>query len=422
LGFRSALLTWHIISMNTATPFPWPGDLSANNAKKDFRSIFEHAPIAAARCDRQGLLVEMNPAFEAAFASDLSNKRSLFVYDLVPPQSRETTQSLVCDLLDSTRDSIRIPGKEAADGPAITNWTAWRLPGRDGESPQALLIADHSGDIPPVEQTLLQSQKWEAVGRMAGGVVHDFNNLFTGVMLYCDLLLSNLDARDCRRRYASEIRSAITQAASLGRQLLLFARPRAVESIPLCLNHVAQGMQDLLTRLIGESVTLDFRLEADLGLVKIDESQVQQILLNLVLNARDAMPEGGRIVVETSNCRVRSVPGSRLTRPGDAAFPCVLLVVSDNGRGMDDDTRQHVFEPFFTTKTPGKGTGLGLTTVHSIVTANRGLIHLESELGGGTRAMILFPLATLSPDPDLLQAPHTLSPTPMDELKKESFS
>jgi len=115
------------------------------------------------------------------------------------------------------------------------------------------------------------------------------------------------------------------------------------------------------------------------------------------------------------------VPGSPLTRPGDAAFPCVLLVVSDNGRGMDDDTRQHVFEPFFTTKTSSQGTGLGLTTVHSIVTANRGLIHLESELGRGTRAMILFPLAPLSPDPDLLQDPPPLSPTPMDELKKESF-
>jgi signal transduction histidine kinase len=284
-----------------------------------------------------------------------------------------------------------------------------------------LLIADHTADIPPVEQTLLQSQQWEAVGRMAGGVVHDFNNLFTGVMLYCDLLLSNLDARDCRRRYATEIRSAITQAASLGRQLLLFARPRAVQVIPLCINHVAQGMQDLLTGLIGESVTLDLRLEPDLGQVKIDESQVQQILLNLVLNARDAMPEGGRIVVETSNCKVRSVPGSPLPRPGDAAFPCVLLVVSDNGRGMDDDTRQHVFEPFFTTKTSGQGTGLGLTTVHSIVTANRGLIHLESELGRGTRAMILFPLAPLSPDPDLLQDLPPLSPTPLDEPKKESF-
>ena len=274
------------------------------------------------------------------------------------------------------------------------------------------------------EESLIQTQRWEAVGRLTGGVVHDFNNLLTGVMLCCDLLLSSLDSRDRRRRYADEIRSAIVQASALVQQLLVFARPQATSARLLCLNEVVRAMRDLLARLIGENIALNLNLDPELGDVKIDQAQAEQILLNLILNARDALPDGGRITVETSNCKLQTMAGT-VARGGPPAFPCVMLVVGDDGHGMNSETRQRLFEPFFTTKAAGKGTGLGLTTVRSIVTTNRGLIHFESEPGRGTRVMILFPRASQSAAPDLSGAdnpdPEKPSVTPFQEIKKESL-
>lgn len=237
-----------------------------------------------------------------------------------------------------------------------------------------------------IDENLLQSQRWEAIGRLAGGVVHDFNNLLTGVMLYCDLLLSSFDPRDRRRRYADEIRTAVAQAAGLVGQLLVFARPPATSERAISLNEIAVAMRDLLGRLIGENIELDLQLDPDLAMVSIDQAQAQQVILNLVLNARDALPNGGHITIETSNCKFQSLAGTNTP-----AFPCVLLVVGDNGQGMTRETRQRLFEPFFTTKNAGRGTGLGLTTIRSIVTSHRGLIHIESEPGRGTRVFILLP-------------------------------
>src|SRR5580692_7306656 len=172
--------------------------------------------------------------------------------------------------------------------------------------PWSDLAAGDNADSPS-EETHIQAQRWEAVGRLAGGVVHDFNNVLTGVMLYCDLLLSSLDARDRRRRYAEEIRSAIVQATGLVKQLLVFARPQSISVRTLCLNEIARGMHDLLARLISENISFDLHLDPELGSVTIDQAQAQQILLNLVLNARDALPNGGRITVQTSNCRFQPV-------------------------------------------------------------------------------------------------------------------
>jgi two-component system cell cycle sensor histidine kinase/response regulator CckA len=291
------------------------------------------------------------------------------------------------------------------------------------ESPAAENTRAASAGV-PAEESLLQTQRWEAVGRLAGGVVHDFNNLLTGVMLYCDLLLSSMDARDRRRRYAEEIRSAIVHGTGLVKQLLVFARPQVTPVRALSLNQIARGMQDLLTRLIGENIALELHLDPELGAVTIDQAQAQQVLLNLVLNARDAMPNGGRITVQTSNCRFQ--PVAEANAPSSLpAFPCVLLVVGDNGQGMDLVTRQRLFEPFFTTKNAGQGTGLGLTTVRSIVTTNRGLIHFESEPGRGTRVMILLPRAPQPAASGLLDTSNpdsgALSPTPIQEIKKESL-
>ena len=240
----------------------------------------------------------------------------------------------------------------------------------------------------PTSEERLQAQRWEAIGRLTGGVVHDFNNLLTGIMLYCDLLLLSLDLQDRRRRYVDEVRHATVQAAGLVRQLMVFARPQSNSPHALCLNDIVLGMQAILRRLIGENITLELHLDGQLGAVMMDQTQVQQILLNLVLNARDALPAGGRVSIETGNCQFQP-----LLDPAASTFPCVLLVVGDNGHGMDAETRQRLFEPFFTTKNAGGGMGLGLTTVQSIVSSNHGLIHFESEPGRGTRAMILLPRA-----------------------------
>jgi signal transduction histidine kinase len=397
-----------------------------------FRSIFEHAPFAAARCDRQGAIVEMNSAFRQILDPESAGQGCLQLYDLVPAEDRRTTESLFRELLDSARDSIHIAGKDTSRAAikegrsrrATIGWTAWREPETGGEPSHAFLIAEPGNGPISAEEGLLQSQRWEAIGRLAGGVVHDFNNLLTGIMLYCDLLLSSLDAHDGRRRYADEIRFAIMQAAGLVRQLLVFARPQACQVRTLCLNQIALALQVLLIRLIGENIALEFNLEPDLGLVRMDPSQVQQILLNLILNGRDALPDGGRIVVQTSNCEFQRIPRAVQPECGGAAFPCVLLAISDNGCGMDSKTREHLFDPFFTTKSAGKGTGLGLTTVRSIVTTNGGLMHVESEAGRGTRVMVLLPTASNPAAADFPghTLPHPeLSPTSLQEIKKESL-
>jgi len=432
--------------MSAATPLPWQEPGATESAKTNFRVIFDHAPVAVARCNPRGEILEMNPAFERSLKDDAAAKRGSLLAELVSQQDREKTESLFRQLCNFERGSVSIPASASVDGNLGASWIAWRLSDGANESEFDVLVARHmngsevgSGKADPQEEEgLVQAQRWEAVGRLTGGVVHDFNNLLTGVMLYCDLLLSSLDHQDRRRRYADEIRGAIIQASGLVQQLLVFARPEPAHLRTLCLNQVAASMQDLLTRLIGENITLDLRLDPQLGTVRIDPAQAQQILLNLVLNARDALPEGGRVTVQTSNCKFQPLD-DQARSAGD--FPCVLLVVADNGRGMDAKTRERLFEPFFTTKGSGKGTGLGLTTVRSIVTTNRGLIHLESEPGHGTRVMILLPRTSIttdhdsadqdSPDTDFVEpdssttsisdSPSSHSSLPLKEIKKGSI-
>lgn len=423
-GFLPGMVPRDIKDMNTATPFPWPGLSAGEKTTTTFRAIFEHAPIAVARCNPQGMIIEMNPAFRRTLDQRLVGRQSLLLSELAPPQDRNKAELLLRDLLTSKRDRFGLEVTAAGSGLPGASWTVWRQPGCAGEPDHALLIAEPSGDPAPAAETLLQTQRWEAVGRLAGGVVHDFNNLLTGVMLYCDLLLSSLDVRDRRRRYADEIRSAIVQATGLVRQLLVFARPQAAPTQLLSLNEVAEAMRDLLSRLIGENIALELLLDPELGAVKIEQTQVQQILLNLVLNARDALPNGGRITIETSNCRFQPVVGMT-ANSGLPNFPCVLLVVGDNGHGMDSATREHLFEPFFTTKNAGQGTGLGLTTVRSIVTTNRGLIHFESEPGRGTRVMILLPWSSPAADPKVSDSATSDFGSPLpaqfQENKKEKL-
>jgi PAS domain S-box-containing protein len=238
------------------------------------------------------------------------------------------------------------------------------------------------------ERRLRESQGMEAIGRLVGGVAHDFNNLLTGIMLYCDLLLGELEEDSPPRRHVHEMRMAGEHGAALVHQLLTVARPPADESHVFVLNDVVSGIEDLLVRLIGENIVLSTALAADLGQVKMDPAQIQQILLNLVLNARDAMPDGGRITVSTRN-GTDPVPIGRESE--SRVLHWVELTVADTGDGMDAETLDRAFEPFFTTKNPGRGNGLGLATARRLVRQEGGTIRAESEPGKGTRVSMRLP-------------------------------
>lgn len=254
---------------------------------------------------------------------------------------------------------------------------------------QLQLKRDGSADGLPTEQQMRDAQKMEAIGRLVGGVAHDFNNLLTGMVLCSELILAGLGKRNRLRRFAEEIRSAGEQGARLVQQLMAVAQQRTVEPCLLCLNDAVSEVCNLLARLVGENIELIPDLADDLGVVKMDPAQVQQIILNLVLNARDAMPDGGRITLTTRNCdEPISGPGGEEKRLRNS---WVEFAVSDSGCGMDAETRARLFEPFFTTKGPGKGNGLGLATTHRIVTHQGGNIEVESESGRGTRVVVHLP-------------------------------
>jgi len=221
------------------------------------------------------------------------------------------------------------------------------------------------------------------------GVAHDFNNLLTGIVLCSDLLLAGLEKESRLRRYVQEIRLAGAHGAGLIQQLLAVASERGAETRLVSFNAAITGMLGLLSRLIGEDIELVTDLADDLGMVKMDPTQVQQIILNLVLNARDAMPEGGQITLSTRRRNSGALAGSG----GEASLwrTCIEFAVGDTGSGMDAETRDQVFEPFFTTKKPGKGCGLGLSTVHSIVQRGDGMIEVESQLGRGSKVVVRLP-------------------------------
>jgi signal transduction histidine kinase/ActR/RegA family two-component response regulator len=241
------------------------------------------------------------------------------------------------------------------------------------------------------EEQLRQSQKMDAIGQLAGGVAHDFNNLLTAICGHSELSLKRLTPEDPLYRPLEQIKKAGERAAGLTRQLLAFSRKQMLQPKIIDLNQIVVDMNKMLQRLIGEDIDLMMGLAADLGKVKADPNQIEQILMNLSINARDAMPKGGRLTIETSNVDL-SEEYSRehvSVRPGQY----VMLAVSDNGCGMDAMTQAHIFEPFFTTKEVGKGTGLGLATVYGIVKQSEGTIWLYSEVGRGTAFKIYLPCA-----------------------------
>ncbi len=252
-----------------------------------------------------------------------------------------------------------------------------------------LVVAQDISERHLLEQQLRQAQKMEAVGRLAGGVAHDFNNLLMVIKGHTELLMNALPPADSLSRKITQIDRAADRATALTKQLLAFSRMQVLQPRVMNLNGVVEDMGKLLPRLIGEDVELRIRTTLDLGTIRADASQMEQIIMNLAVNARDAMPTGGRLIIETSNADLDRTYNSThpIVKPGRY----VLLAVSDTGTGMDANTQAHIFEPFFTTKEPGKGTGLGLATVYGVVKQSGGFIWVYSEVGKGTSFKIYLP-------------------------------
>ena len=239
------------------------------------------------------------------------------------------------------------------------------------------------------EIQLRQAQKMEAVGRLAGGVAHDFNNVLTAIFGYADLLLDSFSPEDPRRADVEEIKRAANRAAALTRQLLAFSRKQVMQPRRLNLNDVILNIQTLLTKLVGDEIELRIAPDPLLGDVKADPGQIEQVLMNLAANARDAMPDGGLLSITTRNEDIQADDAAALVGIVSGRF--VTLTVADTGHGIPEDVRAHIFEPFFTTKEQGKGTGLGLATVYGIVKQSGGWIYLDETPGQGASFRLYLP-------------------------------
>jgi PAS domain S-box-containing protein len=284
---------------------------------------------------------------------------------------------------------------KAFEYPAVTGqnltFLTTKSPVRDSEG-KIIGVITMSRDITEhraMEERLRQSQKMEAIGTLAGGVAHDFNNILMVISGYSQVLIDALAKEPKLRSHVEQMQRAGERAASLTRQLLAFSRKQTTQPEPLNLNHVVTGMEKMLLRLIGENITITTKLAPELGAVNADAGQLEQVILNLAVNARDAMPQGGQLTLETKNLDFPA--GEDNESDGHRLGPCVQLEVRDTGIGMEPSVRAHIFEPFFTTKPKGKGTGLGLSTVYGIVEQAGGQITFKTVLGEGTSFRILLP-------------------------------
>ena len=275
-----------------------------------------------------------------------------------------------------------------------THWISGRGKasyGPDGKPLGLISISIDVSERKSLESQLFQSQKLEAVGQLAGGVAHDFNNLLTAIIGYSNFVIDTLEAGDRRREDMQEVLNAGERAATLTRQLLAFSRKQVLQPVAVDLNALVTSIRHMLGRLIGEHITLETVLAPDLHIVRADPGQLDQVVMNLVVNARDAMPTGGRVAIETANVELDEAYAMehKPVRPGSY----VMLAVSDSGGGMNEETKRRLFEPFFTTKGIGKGTGLGLATVYGIVKQSGGYIWVHSAPGAGTSFKIYLPIA-----------------------------
>ena len=378
--FVAALICWFNATLRYAQE-------GLRRSEINFRSLVTNAPYGVCRCDAAGILLDVNPALVAMLGygsgADLVGRNLANLYS-------DSQQWF--NLADYLRLLEKFNGV-AADWQRNDHTTvSVRLSGRafrdEGNAVVFELFAEDVTERRALEQQLRQAQKMEAVGRLAGGIAHDFNNLLMVISGYSEFLLERIGDDPTLRGHAQEIANAAERATSLTRQLLAFSRKQMLAPKIVDLNGVVTENVKMLTRLIGEDIDLVMVPGPDIGAVKADPGQIEQVIMNLAVNARDAMPQGGKLTIETANVTLDAnyARFHAPVKPGDY----VMLAISDTGMGMDADTQAHIFEPFYTTKGL-KGTGLGLSTVYGIVKQSEGYIWLYSEAGKGTSFKIYLP-------------------------------
>jgi PAS domain S-box-containing protein len=369
-----------------------------NRTNELFRSVFEEAPGGMCLVNPEGRFLRVNNAFCLMLERPESELLAMTFMDVTHPEDRSASREWVGQILAGEEVPKTLEKRYLRKSGNVL-WGiigAFLLRGDDGAP---LFFITHIQDITErkraeaekekLQAQLLQAMKMEAVGRLAGGVAHDFNNLLTVITGYSELLLQKIGKESPMHREVEEIKRAGERAASLTQQLLAFSRKQIIEPRVVRLDLLVADMQAMLTRLIGEDISLQATTGKSLGSLKVDSGQFQQILMNLVVNARDAMPGGGKIVIETANVDLDE--GYCALHPYVKPGQFVMLAVSDTGQGMSEEVKAHIFEPFFTTKEKGCGTGLGLATTYGAVHQAGGSIEVFSEVGIGTTLKIYLP-------------------------------
>jgi PAS domain S-box-containing protein len=376
----AALICWFNYALRTAQE-------GLQRSERNFRSLVTNAPYGICRCDARGILRDANPALMTVLGYESAAELiGINLANLHPDSQQWFT---LADYLRSLQPFQALHAEwQRKDGTPVV----MRLSGRaiEGERNATCfeLFAEDVTEQRALEAQLRQSQKMEAVGRLAGGIAHDFNNLLMVISGYCEFLTDRPGSDAERRGLVQEIARAAERAADLTRQLLAFSRKQMLTPKIIDLNAVITENLKMLTRVIGEDIDLVMIPGSGVGSVKADPSQIEQVIMNLAVNARDAMPQGGKLTVETANATLDE--GYARAHSPVKAGEYVMLAISDMGMGMDAETQAHIFEPFFTTKGT-KGTGLGLSTVYGIVKQSEGYVWVYSETGKGTTFKIYLP-------------------------------
>jgi two-component system, cell cycle sensor histidine kinase and response regulator CckA len=359
-------------------------------SEEEYRGLVENAKDMIVILDLEGNLTSANKTALQLTGYTLEEALKLNFMQVVAPESLEHARRMLASKISGeTEQTIYELEIIAKDGKRISLDVSSWLVYKDGVPMNVQAIGRDVTERKHLEQQLLQAQKMEAVGRLAGGVAHDFNNLLTAITMSTDIAIRKLGPADQVRRHIEEIRKAAERAASLTRQLLAFSRKQILQPKVIDLNYLVEDSTNMLRRLIGEDIEVHTKLEPGLDRVLADPWQIEQVLMNLMVNARDAMPGGGRIIIETASVYLDEEYSSLHLAAQSGHY--VMLAVSDTGCGMDEATRARIFEPFFTTKEVGKGTGLGLSTVYGIIKQSGGYIWVYSELGIGTTFKIYLP-------------------------------
>jgi PAS domain S-box len=308
---------------------------------------------------------------------------------LATPRSRQAIEARVRELTEGRPVKLTHHTMQRVDGKGTVDLESVSIPFEYQGARAALTVARDVSVRVQLEEQLRHAQRMEAVGRLAGGVAHDFNNLLTVIISYSELIQSQADGDPVLAADVAEIRNAADRAAALTRQLLSFSRRQVLQPAPLDVNAVVSGAEGLLRRLIGPEIEIVSRLDPAAGMVNADRGQLEQVIMNLVVNARDAMPDGGVLTVETALLAADDAPES--ARAASTAERFASIIVRDTGKGMDAETMRRIFDPFFTTKEIGRGTGLGLATVHGIMEQSGGAVAVKSRPGYGSEFCILLP-------------------------------